>query len=238
MKSVSGLAYRSSETPDLRTYEAVAHEYYDEWLHPTCADFRSASSIYLQRFFEELRPDGRVADIGCGRSLIANFRTLDLVLVDQSPRMLEQNASSLEKRCVDVESQSFGIAEFDWVFAVLGDPYNSMGTWNNICRALKPMGECVFIVISSDWAKAFRRSALEERANFARFLTSTGEAIFLRSLIVESEVQKRMIADANLTHIATDHVRVGDLPVVRSTKISAFLSPDQNLLDIYRAKKG
>jgi SAM-dependent methyltransferase len=237
VKSLTGLAYKSSGIPEAPTYDLVAGEYYDGQLHPTCADFRAASFIYLKRLFGELKPSGRIADIGCGRSLVAEFHRENLVLIDQSFEMLRQNESSYEMRNIDVEQDSIGVSEFDWIFAVLGDPYNSLNAWNNISIALKPGGQCVFIVPSSSWAQEFRRGCAEERPNFARFLTSKGESIFLRSLIVEPESQRNMVTDARLSLVSTEHVLVGDLPYVRSPKISEFLSRDQRLLDIYRAKK-
>jgi hypothetical protein len=237
VKSVNGLAYKSSERRDSHTYDAVAREYYDERLHPTCADFRTATGLYLKKFFELRRPVGRLADVGCGNSLIAEFQTRDLVLIDQSWNMLDQNNSNLEKRCIDVEHEAIGFAEFDWIFAILGDPYNSPWTWRNFSEALRPSGKCVFIVPSNDWAESFRTECKDERPNFARFLTSKGETVFLRSLIVNPEDQKKMITDANLSVAAVEHVRRSELPYVRSAKVSEFLSPDQYLLDVYLAEK-
>ena len=127
MKSASGLAYKSSGLANRRTYDSVAGEYYDERLHPTCADFRSASRIYLARLFDELKPTGRIADIGCGRSLVAEFQQQNLVLIDESSEMLRQNVPFLESRCINVEREPIGASEFDWIFAVLGDPYNTNG---------------------------------------------------------------------------------------------------------------
>lgn len=236
MKSLSGLAYKSSERPDAATYDLVAAEYYDEQLHPTCADFRAGCRAYLESFFEKHKPVGRMADIGCGKSLVADFRKQDLVLVDESPEMLGHNPASLEMRCIDVERVPIGTSEFDWIFAILGDPYNSPAAWKNIQTALKPAGQCIFIVPSDHWAKVFRENCSEERADLARFLTSRGE-IFLRSLIVEPACQEQMILDTGMSLVATDHVLVADLPYIRSPKISEFLLKDQSLLDIYQAKK-
>jgi SAM-dependent methyltransferase len=237
VKLVNGLAYKSSEVSDSLTYDLVAGEYYDERLHPTCADFRLASCIYLRRFFDELQPSGRVVDIGCGRSLVVNFCKEQLVLIDKSVEMLRQNSSAFEMRVVDVERETIGFSEFDWIFAVLGDPYNTPEVWRNIAGALKGGGQCVFIVPSSEWARKFRLESADEKPNFARFLTSKGETVFLPSLIVESENQKTIIADSGLRLVATEHVLVRDLPYVRSPKISEVLLPDQYLLDIYRAQK-
>lgn len=236
MKSLSGLAYKSLGRSDAANYDLVAAEYYDEHLHPTCADFRAGCRAYLERFFERHKPVGRMADIGCGKSLVADFRKQDLVLVDESPEMLRHNLASLEMRCIDVEQAPIGTSEFDWIFAVLGDPYNSPATWKNIQTALKPAGQCVFIVPSDHWAKVFRENCSEERANLARFLTPRGE-IFLRSLIVGRASQEKMILDAGMSLIAADHVLVADLPYIRSPKISEFLLKDQSLLDVYQATK-
>jgi SAM-dependent methyltransferase len=237
VKSLHGLGYRSSKIPEESSYDSVAAEYYDEKLHPTCADFRSASRIYLEKLFDEVRPAGRFADIGCGRSLLTDFQSHNLVLIDNSNQMAGQNAPSFEKRLLNVEQECFGEGEFDWIFAVLGDPYNSLKTWQNIYRALKVGGQCVFILPSVCWARKFRSRENEERPNFARFVTSNGSTVFLRSLVVDPDQQREMIADAGLSLVAIEHVLVGDLPFVRSPKISEFLTADQELLDVYRAEK-
>jgi len=40
--------------------------------------------------------------------------------------MLMQNPRSIEQRLIDVERDRFGVSEFDWVFVVLGDPFNTV----------------------------------------------------------------------------------------------------------------
>jgi SAM-dependent methyltransferase len=237
VKSTNRLAYESSEIADAVAYESIANEYYDEKLHPTCADFRQASSIYLTRFFGENNPRGRLADIGCGRSLIADFREQGLVLIDASSEMLLQNPSSREKRLADVERDPIGYSEFDWIFAILGDPYNTRATWANIGRALKAGGRCLFIVPSYEWATRFRTRSSEEKPNLACFINARGESIFLPSLIFEQKDQEKMISDAGLTPVETEHVLVGDLAHVKSPKIFKVLSRDQYLLDTYHVKK-
>lgn len=240
MKSANSFASESSRVADsvaAKSYEAVAGEYYDEQLHPTCADFRSASDVYLTRLFTEWKPSGRMADVGCGRSLITKFCQQNIVLIDQSPKMLEKNSLAFEKRQVDVEKASIGSLEFDWIFAVLGDPYNSPAAWRNIALAQKIGGECVFIVPSRIWARQFRAAGNDEKPDLARFVTSKGEVIFLRSLIFEPDYQANIITSAGLSLISIDHVLVRDLPFVRSPKIYKALSAEQSLLDVYRARK-
>lgn len=237
MNSLSGHAFKSLETSEWGNYSSVAREYYDEMLHPTCADFRLASSIYLEKLFEVATPVGRMADIGCGKSLVAEFSKGDLVLIDQSIEMLEHNPSFYERKMIDVEREPIGTLEFDWIFALLADPYNTLEAWWNIERALRSQGQCVFIVPSFDWVRSFRRQAEGEKPNLARFVTARGDTVFLRSLVFERSAQQEMIARAGLVTRSVEHVRVRDLPSVRSRKISEVLSLDQPLLDIYRVSK-
>ena len=235
MRSANFPEYKYSEAAD--TYESVADEYYDERLHPTCADFRSASTSFLERFFRRSSPKGRIADIGCGRSLVANFYQRDLVLIDASARMLGRNPPIFEKRKLNVERESIGTLEFDWIFAVLGDPYNSPNAWQNIASALKRGGECVFIVPSYKWAQAFRPGIAQEKLGFARFVTGTGNTIYLRSLILRPEDQAEMISDAGLAVTSVEDVLVRELASVRSAKIYDVLAEKDALLDVYRATK-
>jgi hypothetical protein len=151
--------------------------------------------------------------------------------------MLEHNPPFLEKRRLDVEIESIGKSEFDWIFAILADPYNTLDSWRNIERALKPQGQCVFMVPSFDWVRSFRPDAEDERPNFARFVSARGDIVFLRSLVFERDVQQKMIERAGLVTQLVEHVLAGDLPFVRSRKISEVLSRDQSLVDIYRVSK-
>src|SRR6266851_1243674 len=112
MKSLLGRdAFKSSGILEIGSYEDVASEYYDVRLHPTCADFRIASRSFLLKLFREQNPRGRIADVGCGHSLLSEFVTNDLVLVDASPKMLAQNSGVAEKRLVDLEKHKFAQSE-------------------------------------------------------------------------------------------------------------------------------
>src|SRR4051794_22777325 len=138
-------------------------EYYDETLHPTCADFRLASTLYLRRLFASETVEGRIADIGCGKSILLEMplptsSNRDLVLVDESNDMLLQNdrrRGNFEIRKLDLRTSVFGTVEFDWVFAIMADPYNTLSAWSNIGRALKPLGQCIFVVPSFTWSNKF-----------------------------------------------------------------------------------
>ncbi len=239
MKSPLGLAaYKSigihrGDAP----YDVVASEYYDERLHPTCADFRTASRFYLQRLFKLESPRGRIADVGCGRSLLTEFVLSDLVLVDESTRMLLQNGSDFQNRLANVEMESFGVEEFDWIFAILADPYNTLKAWKHIRESMKPGGRCVFVVPSITWATNFRKKHSEERNGLARFVLSDGRSVYLRSLILSASDQRDLITSVGLKLVGLQHVLAGDLPTIRSAKISEYLSAADAVLDVYRAEK-
>jgi hypothetical protein len=238
MKSLLGLAAsRSSEILEQASYEHVASEYYDERCHPTCADFREASRLFLKRIFEFERPAGLLADVGCGRSLVSEFASKNLVLIDNARAMLDLNLDHREKRRIDIVEEPFGNSEFDWIFAILADPYNEIGAWMNIAKALKPQGQGVFIVPSCCWASKFRASSKNEIAGKARFDLSSGESLFLPSTILLPAQQKALISSCGLHIDRLDHVYVGNLPEIRSAKISSVLGPDEALLDIYRVRK-
>jgi SAM-dependent methyltransferase len=235
-------ASKYTEILDRPSYSVVAAEYYDEQLHPTCADFRLASRIYLERLFAKEKVAGRVADIGCGRSLLSEMirSDVELILVDESDKMLAHNdrhQNVYETRKLDLQTTPFGRSEFAWVFAILADPYNTAQTWKNIYQALQDDGQCIFITPSLAWAQKFRTSDIGERPGFARFIMADGAEIFLPSLIFTAAEQERMLKDAGLHEVETDHVLVESLPYVKSRKISEFLSKKDAIIDVYRAKR-
>jgi SAM-dependent methyltransferase len=238
MKSHHGpAASKSSETLEPGTYNDVASEYYDEQLHPTCADFREASRAFLREFFRREMPRGRIAEIGCGISLLSELAPDDLVLVDSSAKMLNKNQNMAEKRLLNVESSSFGEREFDWVFAILADPYNSKAAWQNIARALKHRARALFVVPSHYWASHFRSVAGGERDGFARFDRADSSSVFLASAIYSREEQLALIRSADLAVLECNHVPVQAINRIRSRKISEFLSNDDPILDSYYVQK-
>lgn len=238
MKLLHGRAVsKSSETLEPASYDDVASEYYDERLHPTCADFREASEAFLQSFFRREKPKGRIAEIGCGVSLLSKFTPESLVLVDSSAQMLSKNKDTAEKRLVNVETDSFGDREFDWVFAILGDPYNSKPTWLNIARALKAKARGLFVVPSYYWASHFRRVAGGEYDGYARFDRADKSSVLLASAIYPQEGQVSLIHSVGLHVLECEHVPVRVINKIRSPKISGYLSADDPVLDCYGVQK-
>ena len=236
MNSLPGrVAFKSSETLEVGSYEDVALEYYDARLHPTCADFRAASRLFLEKLFREQNPGGRIADIGCGRSLLSEFVSDHLVLVDGSPRMLAQNLGVAEKRLANLEKSSFAQSEFDWIFAILADPFNSKAAWANISSALKRGGRCVFIVPSYQWVSKFRSSVEDERTGFARFLRENDAPIFLPSMVYPPQQQAALIESVGMRVTSFQQVFARELQQISSPKISGVLASDDALLDVYCA---
>jgi SAM-dependent methyltransferase len=234
VKSNTRLAYESIHA-DATSYETLASEYYDEDKHPTCADFRAAARSYLKGLFNIDPPRGLMADIGCGRSLLAEFDA-SVALFDSSRAMLSLNPPNLQLHLIDIEQTSFGNSEFDWVFAVLGDPFNNLHAWQHIARALKPGGKCVFIVPSYAWAKKFRSINPHEKENFAAFL-SAGTLVYVPSTILPHKQQSDLIRRAGLRFDLVEDLPRGRLPIIRSEKIARFLSKNDSILDIYTATK-
>jgi hypothetical protein len=231
-------AYKSTEIHSCQaSYDIVASEYYDADLHPTCADFRAASRVYLKKVFDAEAPRGRIADVGCGRSLVLEFVSKDLVLVDESRGMVQGNMGGVEVRIANIEMGSFGHEEFDWIFAILGDPYNTPAAWGHIFEALRPKGQCIFITPSVVWAKKFRERDKGERSGFARFVLSGGRSVYLRSLIFPVAEQRALIDRSNLKLIEVHSIFASELPNVRSPKISQHLSDDDPVVDVYRVSK-
>ena len=219
------------------SYDRVALEYYDPALHPTCADFRLAAQHYLSRLMSSEKPKGKIADIGAGKSLIREFVKSDLVLIDSSSKMLERNSGEAQKRQIDISIEPFGNQEFDWIFSILGDPYNSEAAWGNIARALKAGGRCVFCVPSWTWTKKFRDKTSSERPGCARFDLADGSVVYLESIVLPEREQRSLIAEVGLSIDAVDQVAVGDLKEIRSPKIKKFLASGDPILDVYRVRK-
>ncbi len=246
MNPSNSLDFKSIERHEVGAYSQVAAEYYDSVAHPTCADFRMACRIYLDRLFRHERPNGIIADIGCGQSLVAEFMLQvdyghdgHLVLVDNSKEMLRANRRSerIETRLLDIEAEPFGNSEFDWVFAVLGDPYNTCAAWQNIAGALRDGGRCVFIVPSHVWVESFRSSDEHERHDVARFVTKSGENIYLPSIIRSKAEQNHLIAKKGLKLTAIESIKLAEMPFVLSPKIHRFLRSFDPIIDVYRCAK-
>jgi hypothetical protein len=150
--------------------------------------------------------------------------------------MLAWNAGPAEQRLVNLEERAFARSEFDWVFAILADPFNSKEAWKNISTALKEGGRCLFVVPSYRWVSKFRSSALEEQPGLAHFVRADNSSVFLPSIVFPQAEQAALIESVGMQVTAFEQVLVRDLPRINSPKISEFLSRDDAILDVYCAQ--
>jgi SAM-dependent methyltransferase len=200
------------------SYELVAVEYYDSVRHPTCANFREASSILFRKWFNRIADNTRVCEIGAGKSLVAEILTKErrslrgLVLIDESPSMLSYSEIWKEEGVKLVIGSASalpcGSDSLDVVASCLGDPYNSIALWNEVHRVLKPNGRCLFTTPSYDWAQAFREGT-EMKAS--EFELRDGSHILLPSYIYSEKEQVRLIESADLKVSDISSVSTRDL---------------------------
>jgi ubiquinone/menaquinone biosynthesis C-methylase UbiE len=165
MTSLSLRATQTASVP-VAEYERVGAEYYDPELHPTCANFRSASEQIVARWLGAT--SGQVVEVGCGRSVVAellrgqrsNLRAL--TLLDSSWTMLRHSLPFVESGAMLVLSEADELALRDGVadllVASLGDPYNSEAFWRASRRVVRTDGRIIFSTPSFEWSTAFRRS--------------------------------------------------------------------------------
>jgi hypothetical protein len=190
----------------LQTYDEVAAEYYDSYLHPTCANFSELSSLFLRARLQPHSLDNiNILEVGCGRSVVATI--LDgggtsfnsLTLLDQSPLMLE-HSRKWESRgakliIADAQHTSLPSANYQLLISSLGDPYNGRAFWLEVSRLLTVGGTCLYTTPSFEWAQRFRRNF---DMGAAEFLRTDGTKILVRSEIPTTKKQIELIKDAQL----------------------------------------
>jgi ubiquinone/menaquinone biosynthesis C-methylase UbiE len=202
-------ARRSESTANVRrgSYADLATEYYDATRHPTCANFREASAVFL---VEELGPlssrGGLVAEIGAGRSLAAELlpealSRRELVLIDASLEMLTHSAQWLGAGALGIVADAHELPvsdrSFDLAVIVLGDHFNDHSFWYEIRRVLRPGGLCLFTVPAFAWAQEFR-GGVGADMNLAEFLIADGQTLTVPSFILAPDQQREMIESSGL----------------------------------------
>jgi len=230
------------------TYEELADEYYDSAKHPTCANFREASTDVIVRWLErEANDDTVIAEVGAGLSLVAAYlagrqaRLDNLVLVDSSPKMLSHSEAWDEhgaRRVVaTAERLPFEAQTVDLVVASLGDPYNTQAFWLEAHRVLKATGSVLFTTPSWEWATAYRRrnsdAAELDRAEFA---LADGRRVLVPSWILPQLSQVLLIESAGLRMDEIADVR---LDAITATPLSPKLRgvPNETILCGYHVTK-
>lgn len=223
--------YAYTIDPDGGTYADVADEYYDSARHPTCANFREASSLFVQpRLLELLHPDAKICEVGTGKSLVEeicrhnNLDSEHLVLTDISPRMLKYSCRKLKENvslCIaDARKLPFRNSQFSILVASLGDPYNDQAFWFETARVLRPGGHCLFTTPAYDWAESFRHKIDAERSAVAEFQTRSGRSVAVPSLIPHPDQQNEMVQRGGLKIVERTSIPIEQL---KSTVLSPKL---------------
>jgi|SRR6266404_129638 len=208
------------------SYEAVAREYYDPKLHPTCRNFRLASQTLLRQWLTLISVEYPIIETGAGDSVIAEMfveqgRTLNgLIITDESPTMLAYSDKYAKDGATSIlasaEDLPFPGGFAGTLAASLGDPYNTSTFWRAASRLLKPEGYVFYTTPSYEWASAFRGDL---RLSDSEFQLSDGRRIDLRSIIIPEAEQIEMIDDAGLHVREISHVPLSDIQSPLSPKL-------------------
>jgi ubiquinone/menaquinone biosynthesis C-methylase UbiE len=217
-------------------YSAVAGEYYDAALHPTCANFGELSRRYIERRIDRLLARTRtILEVGAGRSVVAKIlkehrSKVELTLLDSSSEMLSASQDwAKSSNFVVADAQSTGLPQgyFDLVISSLGDPYNTFEFWREISRLLQPNGICLFTTPAPEWARSFRdMSNLKE----AEFILSTGATVRVPSFVPSHEEQLALVESAGLKVESVEVFSVSDLTGRVSPKLECNLDSESPIV--------
>jgi SAM-dependent methyltransferase len=195
----------------MRTYSALAAEYYDSRLHPTCRAFRDASHLVLDQWRPWLE-GALLCEIGAGSSLLAEKLTCSshsLALIDLSREMLNYSAPWGRNRWPIVADAGFlpvCSGCLDGVALILGDPYNTPALWSEVRRVLVSGGTVIFTTPAWAWAWDFRRGSLS-----AEFQLRDGMTVRVPSFIYPASVQCKMIECASFEVLEVREVSLSEL---------------------------
>jgi SAM-dependent methyltransferase len=229
------------------SYDLVAKEYYDSKRHPTCANFREASSIIFRQWLSLVSDESRICEVGAGKSLVAEILAEDqkdlrvLTLVDESESMLRYSESlrGAGARLIVASALRLPVdpKSFEVVASCLGDPYNCTAFWTEVHRVLKPNGICLFTTPSWEWATAFRDSTDASSMHNSVFELSDGSRISLPSHIYSEHDQVRLIEGVGLTVSDVARVPLRDLAEQHlSPKLVTSRGGDANVVTGYLAR--
>lgn len=219
-------------------YNLLADEYYNELLHPTCADFRDAT-ILAQKKAPLSNAAQRIVEIGAGKSI---FHSVDLfeisnaarelILLDSSSEMLSySHVENLPCNSYKILANAYNLPlpseSQDLLISHLGDPYNTTAFWNEVSRSLKIGGQILFTTPSFTWATKFRDPS---QINAAIFEVGH-RTIHSHSNIVSFKIQKKM-TPPNLKIIDYFEVKLSELVSYRSSKLNV-LKPNEPIVSAY-----
>jgi len=214
----------------LAVYEDLASEYYDPIRHPTCANFREASSLLLHKWLGRIRSkNGTFCEVGAGKSLLAESLAMAavspgrLIITDSSAAMLSYSRpwAGAHTYLVLNDATRLALADnrCDLLVSSLGDPYNVQAFWDGVCRVLKSGGLMIFTTPADAWAKAFRTNSHSD-LSLAQFDLRDGESVDVSSWIYPKEKQIEIIEKSGLHFLERSVVTICE---IGSTELSPKL---------------
>jgi SAM-dependent methyltransferase len=238
---------RSNHREESRSaFEALASEYYDPVRHPTCANFRAASRLFLVSWFQKAF-DIPACEVGSGLSLLAeilverDYPLRAVTLTDVSPKMLTHSLrfKSLGARLEIAAANELPFAGNSQatIISSLGDPYNDLEFWEEAARVLIPGGHIFFSTPSFEWASAYRIALPHPLQARAEFDATNGKKIWIPSVILPEEEQKHMIESAGLEVTSMEFIALRDIQSPISPKLSVLHYARAAILTGYIARK-
>jgi SAM-dependent methyltransferase len=201
----------------------LAHEYYDATRHPTCANFREASRIFLREALKDTTwPVESVLELGAGKSIMAEIvieekdeRPRTFSITDASCEMLEYSRHwedlGAKLQVADALALPYKAGTYSLIVASLADPYNQSALWAEVARVLSKSGRFVFTCPSYGWAISFRKRT-DCPTNRAEFLLRDGTAVQVPSFVFDKDEMESLASAFGLTLVNYRTVSVEELP--------------------------
>lgn len=226
-------------------YSAVAAEYYDRKLHPTCYDFCRFSRFYLDSMLAPNDVARPILEVGAGDSVVASIlngrnQTLHgLEITDASMQMLAYSTkwSSLgaELRVARADELGRPDRSTSLIIASLCDPYNTLKFWIEAARILEEGGRIIATIPSYKWATRYRD---DRHISTAEFVLANGQNVRLPSFIFDLRSQLDLFESAGLSLV--NFVDVGPAESgleITSPKLKVADDPNPSVIWGFTIKK-
>jgi ubiquinone/menaquinone biosynthesis C-methylase UbiE len=228
----------------IAAFDEIAAEYYDSNRHPTCANFRFASSLLLSRWLDDYRGEP-LCEVGCGKSVVAEILSqqdrplTDILLTDDSAAMLDYSrvwtACGAQLKVAGADTIPVESRSLRYLISCLGDPYNNRSFWKEAVRVLRAGGQVFFTTPANDWASAFRQANDRYEAEFE---LADGRYIPIPSYIYSESDQIQLIEETGLRVVAVATIVIKDLAGQRlSTKLLENRGPEAGVVAGFAARR-
>ena len=232
-----------------QSYSDIAAEYYDRKLHPTSANFRTASKYFIKTIIEHIvHPQlCTFLEVGAGQAVSAeifqeiNLPLSNLIITDLHQSMLAYSdhlvADGAKLEISDAQKIYHRFDNLDYIISSLGDPYNTTDFWTSTYKALKIGGHCIFTTPSLEWSVRFREISQSGDMHHAHFILQDGTKVNGPSLINSVEEQIDVVAKAGFSVIQYDQIFLKDIPGSISPKLVSDNGDDLPVITGYVFKK-